>query len=136
MSQDRSIGAIASPMPVDGGLKPKRTAAQNLGHFFRHKPLGAFGAVVAGILVLVAIFVNIMDTHDPYAIKAAEVFSPPNSTVWLGSDHLGRDVYSRIIHGARISLYVGMMSSFIGCTIGMIIGVASVHFGGITDLAV
>ena len=136
MGQDRSIGAIALPTPVDGGLKPKRTTAQNLGHFFRHKPLGAFGAVVAGILVLVAIFANIMDTHDPYAIRAAEVFSPPNSTVWLGSDHLGRDVYSRIIHGTRISLYVGMMSSFIGCTIGMIVGVASVHFGGITDLAV
>ena len=104
MSQDRGMGAIALPRPEDGGLRPKRTTLQNLAHFFRHKPLGAFGSVVAAILVFVAIFANVIATHDPYMIRAAEVFSPPDSTVWLGSDHLGRDVYSRIVHGARISL--------------------------------
>jgi len=98
--------------------------------------LGAFGAVVALILVFVAIFANLLANHDPYTIRVAEVFTGPTSSTWLGTDHLGRDVYSRIIYGARISLYVGIMSSFIGCTIGLVIGVASVHFGGKTDLIV
>jgi peptide/nickel transport system permease protein len=54
----------------------------------------------------------------------------------LGGDHLGRDVFSRLIYGARISLYVGIVASFVGCTIGLAVGVLSVHFGGITDLVV
>ncbi len=143
MSQDRGIGAIALPGQPEGGLKPKRTAVQNLANFFRTKPLGAFGAVVAAILVLVAVFANVLDTHDPYQIRPeaasgnkVDVFASPDPQFWLGTDHLGRDVYSRLVHGARISLYVGLLSSFIGCTIGMIVGVASVHFGGLTDLSV
>ena len=143
MSQDRGVGAIALPGQPEGGLRPKRTAAQNLANFFRTKPLGAFGAVVAAILVLVAVFANVLDTHDPYQIRPedasgnkVDVFASPDPQFWLGTDHLGRDVYSRLVHGARISLYVGLLSSFIGCTIGMIVGVASVHFGGLTDLSV
>ena len=149
MSQDRGIGAIARPDSLqaidqpEGGLRPKRTAVQNLANFFRTKPLGAFGAVVAVILVLVAIFANVLDTHDPYQIRPedasgnkVDVFASPDPQFWLGTDHLGRDVYSRLVHGARISLYVGLLSSFIGCTIGMLVGVASVHFGGLTDLSV
>ena len=68
MSQDRGIGALPYPAPSDGGLRPKRTTFQNLANFFRTKPLGAFGAVVAVILVLVATFANAIDTHDPYQI--------------------------------------------------------------------
>ena len=143
MNQDRGIGVIALPGQPEGGLRPKRTVVQNLGNFFRTKPLGAFGAVVAAILVLVAVFANVLDTHDPYQIRPedasgnkVDVFASPDPQFWLGTDHLGRDVYSRLVHGARISLYVGLLSSFIGCTIGMIVGVASVHFGGLTDLSV
>ena len=143
MSQDRGVGAVALPAPSEGGLRPKRTAIQNLTNFFRTKPLGTFGAFVAVVLVLVAIFANVIDTHDPYQIRPmdesgnkVDVFSAPDSQFWLGTDHLGRDVYSRLVHGARISLYVGLLSSFIGCTIGMVVGVASVHFGGVTDLSV
>ena len=143
MSQDRGVGAIALPGQPEGGLRPKRTTVQNLANFFRTKPLGAFGAVVAVILVLVAVFANVLDTHDPYQIRPedtsgnkVDVFASPDPQFWLGTDHLGRDVYSRLVHGARISLYVGLLSSFIGCTIGMIVGVASVHFGGLTDLSV
>jgi len=135
MAQDQTSRA-AIPGQAIFVLPPKRTSFQHIAEFFRRKPLGAFGAVVALILVFVAIFANLLANHDPYTIRVAEVFTGPTSSTWLGTDHLGRDVYSRIIYGARISLYVGIMSSFIGCTIGLVIGVASVHFGGKTDLIV
>ena len=135
MAQDQTSRA-AIPGQAIFVLPPKRTSFQHISEFFRRKPLGAFGAVVALILVFVAIFANLLANHDPYTIRVAEVFTGPTSSTWLGTDHLGRDVYSRIIYGARISLYVGIMSSFIGCTIGLVIGVASVHFGGKTDLIV
>jgi peptide/nickel transport system permease protein len=135
MAQDRTSPA-SIPEQAIFVLPPKRTAANHLAEFFRRKPLGAIGAVVAVILVLVAIFADVIANHDPYAIRVGEVFTGPTGGIWLGTDHLGRDVFSRIVHGARISLYVGIMSSFIGCTIGLLIGVASVHFGGKTDLIV
>lgn len=135
MAQERT-SRVAIPEQAVFVLPPKRTAMNHLVEFFRRKPLGAFGAVVALVLVFVAIFANFLANHDPYAIRVAEVFTGPAGNTWLGTDHLGRDVYSRIIYGARISLYVGITSSFVGCTIGLLIGVASVHFGGMTDLIV
>jgi peptide/nickel transport system permease protein len=65
-----------------------------------------------------------------------DIYASPGADNFFGADRLGRDVYSRLVYGARISLYVGIIASFIGCTIGMGVGVASVHFGGITDLMV
>ena len=115
-------------------LEAKRTALQEVGAFLRHKPLGAFGAIVAVILIVVAIFANIIATHDPYKTTTEFIYATPGTAMLFGGDNLGRDVFSRIVFGARISLYVGIVSSLVGCTIGLILGVASVHFGGRTDL--
>ena len=135
MSQER--GGVAVPAgQAAAGLRPKRTVLQNVGHFFRTKPLGTFGAVVAVVLIVVAIFAPFIANHDPYDTNIKYKFSGPSSETYLGGDHLGRDIFSRIIYGARISLYVGILSSFIGSTIGMLVGVASVHFGGKVDLVV
>jgi peptide/nickel transport system permease protein len=115
---------------------PKVTIWQQLGRFARRKPLGAFGAVIALVLVIVAVFAPLIATHDPAETNAALVYAPPGSQLLLGGDQLGRDVFSRLVYGARISLYTGLLSAFIGAGIGMVVGVASVHFGGKTDLIV
>ena len=109
-----------------------------MGAFFRNKPLGAFGAVVFLVLLFVAIFAQFggFAIEDPYDPVVDRIFDPPSREAWFGGDHIGRDVFSRVVHGAWISLYVGILSSFIGSTIGMMVGVASVHFGGKTDLIV
>jgi peptide/nickel transport system permease protein len=91
---------------------------------------------VAVILIVVAIFANIIATHDPYKTTTEFIYATPGTAMLFGGDNLGRDVFSRIVFGARISLYVGIVSSLVGCTIGLILGVASVHFGGRTDLIV
>src|SRR5207247_4279754 len=83
-----------------------------------------------------AVFADVLQTHDPIATNAAYTLGPPNAEHWLGTDHLGRDLYSRIVHGARISLIVGVASTLLGSVLGGIIGLLSGYVGGKTDLVV
>jgi peptide/nickel transport system permease protein len=134
VEQSGSIAA-SSGVPIRG-LMPRGAIWQHLGRFARRKPLGAFGAVIALTLIVVAVFAPFIATHDPAETNAALVYAPPGSQLLLGGDQLGRDVFSRLVYGARISLYAGLLSAFIGASIGMVMGIASVHFGGKTDLIV
>ena len=87
-------------------------------------------------MILVAVFARLIANHDPFDTSVQAIWIAPGSEYYLGGDNLGRDVFSRLVYGARISLVVGIVASFVGCTIGMGVGVASVHFGGKTDLIV
>jgi len=124
MAQDR-ISPAAIPGQAVFVLPPKRTYVQHVSEFFRRKPLGAFGAVVALILVFVAIFANLLENYDPYAIRVAEVFTGPTSETWLGTDHLGRDVFARTVFGTRISLTVGLAVAIFSTATGMAIGLVA-----------
>jgi peptide/nickel transport system permease protein len=107
-----------------------------LARFCRKKPLGAAGAVIMLAIVLMAIFADVIQTHDPIATDAANTLARPSAAHWMGTDHLGRDIYSRIIHGARVSLIVGLGSTIVASVLGGIIGLLSGYVGGKTDLAV
>src|SRR5262249_12802426 len=85
-------------------------------------------------ILLTAVFANQLQIYDPIATDAAQSLAPPSHEHWLGSDHLGRDVYSRIVHGARISLVVGLASTLLGSILGGVIGLLSGYIGGNTDL--
>jgi peptide/nickel transport system permease protein len=105
-----------------------------LGRFIRRKPLGAAGGVLIVVMVLTAIGAELIQTHDPIATDAANTLARPTVDHWLGSDHLGRDIYSRIVHGARVSLIVGVASTLLGSVLGGIVGLLSGYLGGKTDL--
>jgi peptide/nickel transport system permease protein len=117
-------------------VRPGRGAATltNVLRFFRKKPLGAAGGVLMVIMVLTAIFADQLSTHDPIATDAATTLASPGVDHWLGTDHLGRDIYSRIVHGTRVSLIVGLLSTLLGSVLGGLIGLVSAYFGGKTDL--
>ena len=102
--------------------------------FFREKPLGALAALVLLLMVLAAAFAETLATYDPIRTDAEHTLAPPDRAHWFGTDNLGRDIYSRIIYGARVSLAVGIASSFLGALFGGIIGVISGYFGGWFDL--
>src|SRR6266403_1390050 len=72
--------------------------------------------------------------YDPYQGDYALQFARPSAEHWFGTDEFGRDVLSRIMYGARIALFVGFFASFIGCTIGALLGVVSAYWGGRVDL--
>ncbi|MBM3221105.1 MAG: ABC transporter permease [Candidatus Rokubacteria bacterium] len=102
--------------------------------FCRKKPLGAAGGALVMVMVLTAIFADQLATHDPIATDAAATLAPPGEAHWLGTDHLGRDIYSRIVHGTRVSLAVGLLSTLLGSVFGGMVGLVSAYFGGKTDL--
>ncbi|MBI2206177.1 MAG: ABC transporter permease [Candidatus Rokubacteria bacterium] len=102
--------------------------------FARKKPLGAIGGVLLLVTLVAAIFAEPLATHDPIATDAFHTLARPGADHWLGSDHLGRDIYSRIVHGSRVSLIVGVVSTLLGSVLGGMIGLLSAYFGGKTDL--
>src|SRR5688500_677231 len=108
--------------------------ATAVSRFVRKKPLGAAGGALMLILFVTAFAADVMQTHDPIATNAANTLARPGEEHWLGSDHLGRDIYSRIVHGARVSLIVGVGSTLMGSVLGGIIGLLSGYVGGKTDL--
>ena len=108
----------------------------SLGRFVRRKPLGAAGGVIMLLMVLTAILAPWLQTYDPIATNAAYTLGRPNADHWLGTDHLGRDIYSRIVHGAWVSLVVGLGSTLLGSALGGVIGLLSGYVGGKTDLTV
>jgi peptide/nickel transport system permease protein len=105
-----------------------------VGRFVRRKPLGAAGAVIIIVMVVTALLAPWLQTHDPIATAATYPLGKPNVDHWLGTDHLGRDIYSRIVHGAWVSLLVGLGSTLLGSVLGGIIGLLSGYTGGKTDL--
>jgi peptide/nickel transport system permease protein len=113
---------------------PPVTAGEEVRKFVRSKPLGVAGAVIIAGLALVAIFAEALAPYDPYWGDYGAQFAPPSAQHWLGTDEFGRDVLSRIMHGARIALFVGFAASFAGCTVGGLLGVVSAYAGGKVDL--
>ena len=100
--------------------------------FTRHR-LAVFGAVVIGLLVLIAIFAPLIATHDPNEIDLFATSQGPSSAHWLGTDDIGRDVFSRVVYGTRVSLSVGLVAVTIYTLIGTILGAVSGYFGGWVD---
>lgn len=91
------------------------------------------GIVIAAVVVLVAIFADFLVTHDVTAQNLAARFQPPSAEHWFGTDALGRDIFSRLIVGARISLQVGVTVVAVSGVIGIVIGAIAGFYGGLVD---
>ena len=105
-------------------------------HFCRRYPLGAVGGAFFLVFVFCALFADVIAPHDPLQTNAAASLARPSADMVMGGDMMGRDVYSRIIHGARISLAVGVASTLLGGIIGMLLGLMSGYLLGWFDLLV
>ncbi len=102
--------------------------------FCRRKPLGAIGAVIIVALLVMAVFA---DRIAPYAYdESVARMHPPSARLWMGTDNLGRDIWSRIVYGARISVTVGFATVALATLIAAAIGVSSAYVGGTYDIVV
>lgn len=128
--------ASATPLP---STAPQPDAAPTLGvrrrvaRLLRTHPLGATGAAVVLLLVAMAVFAPVLSLHDPVAQDADRVLHPPGIEHWLGADNLGRDIWSRIAFGARVSLSVGFLSVLLGSAAGALAGVVGGYYGRYVD---
>ena len=129
----RAAPGVAAEPQLD--VRPKQGVVKRVGAFCRTKPLGAVSAAIIILTILTAIFAPFIAPYDPLDLNH-EPFAAPAGDKLLGADELGRDVFSRIIFGARVSMYVGLASVIIGISLGTIIGIISAYVGGIIDLAI
>ncbi len=107
-----------------------------LGEFLRRSMLAKIGFVIASMLVLLALFAPWIAPNDPAAQNLAARLQPPSHSHWMGTDELGRDILSRTLYGARISLMVSI-SVVLGCgSIGLTIGMLAGYLGGTFDRVV
>ncbi|MFL5286655.1 MAG: ABC transporter permease [Rhodopila sp.] len=107
-----------------------------LAYLARRYPLGLAGGLILCIFVLMAIFANVIAPMDPLTTNAKASLAHPSGLYMLGADMMGRDVLSRLIHGARISLAVALGATAIGSGLGMLLGLVSGYIGGWFDLIV
>src|SRR5215216_5783246 len=124
---------ILTPVRVPVGPTPWGRLARGLTSFARAKPLGALGGAVLALLVIMAIFAPVLEPYDPVATSQREALQSPSGAHLLGTDQFGRDILSRVIQGARISLYVGLGATSVSIALALVIGVVSAYFGGVTD---
>lgn len=133
MAQTTGTTADAIILPAGRPVGAIQDAFHGITRFIRRYPLGAVGGGLIALLVLVAAFAPVIATHDQYALSARERLQAPSREHYFGTDELGRDIFSRIVYGARISLQVGFIAVGLGVIFGTVVGLACAYFGGTVD---
>lgn len=116
----------AAALPALVAEPPVRGAASR---FIRRHPLIVVGGAILSLFVIAALFAPYLFTVSPNAIAPSNRLAPPSASAWLGTDMLGRDLYSRIIYGSRVSLIVGFSVAIMAAVIGMTVGTISGFVG-------
>ncbi len=129
-----SVGIAAKRGTWTQPVEAERSYLQPIVRFARSSPLGTIAAVLLITLILVAIFADQLAPYDPLVADYSVSRSPPSAAHVFGADQLGRDTLSRIIHGARVSLFVALVSVLLGDSAGLLWGIASGYLGGRFDL--
>ena len=120
-----------------GGVTERKRHSFLVGFLIRlvkEKPLGTLGLVITLLLLLTGIFADFIAPYGMNETWAGDPLSPPSVQYWFGTDSVGRDVFSRVVFGARISVIVGLTGSALSTIVSTIIGVASGYIGGKFDL--
>ena len=137
------MGEITKPVDVE-----HQDAAVDSEHVEEHNELrevlrsllknrgASFGIVIIGLFVVLSLFAPLLSPYDPVDTELTRRLLAPSGEHWLGTDELGRDLYSRLLHGGRISLGIGIISVAIGLSIGVPLGAVSGYYGGAFDMVV
>lgn len=104
--------------------------------FIKRNPGFAVGLILVLAVLTVAVFAPLLATYDPYEAVLADAVQAPSAEHWFGTDRMGRDLYSRVLYGARISLTAALSLVCIVMAVGTFLGILSGYFGGILDAAV
>ncbi|HEU4928470.1 MAG TPA: ABC transporter permease [Candidatus Krumholzibacteria bacterium] len=125
---------VTAERPHDASPETRRWRVSRR-RFFGHRA-GVVGAVFVAMVVLGGLFAPWLSPYDPYVIAMDHALEPPSARHWLGTDAFGRDVLSRVMHGASFSLQVGVVSRVLALTLGTFLGLLAGYYGGRTDQVV
>ena len=126
--------SLESALAQELGLRSRPTRSAQLLRFIRTKPLGALGGAILLFSILIAIFAGVIAPYSPDEFDREARLVGPNLAHWFGTDHIARDVYTRVLYGSRVSLMVGFIAVVTSTLIGTTLGVASAYFGRTVDL--
>ncbi len=118
------------------GARESRSRVGRFGRLAKEQPLGLVSFLVLVAYVLVAVFAPVIAAKDPYEINAAATYKRPGAAGLMGTDNYGRDVFSRVVYGTRISVSVGFTTVLFAAVIATVIGGVSGYMGGMGDLLV
>jgi peptide/nickel transport system permease protein len=119
---------------ADSQLPPRATRLRRAIAFCRHEVLGTLGLVLVVVMALTGLLAELIAPYNPTANDFGAMMEAPSAAHLLGTDQFGRDLFSRIVFGARTAMIVGLTSALIGGVAGLVLGVGSAYFGGMTDL--
>ena len=134
MLEDQSKQSRQTPARLV--VRPLSRAAITSRDFARRRPLGGVSGVVILVMFAAAIFAPWVARADPFFQNSGRILEGPSWEFWMGTDHVGRDIYSRIVHGAKVSITVGFVAVAVGTGGGALIGLVSGFQGGKLDLYV
>jgi peptide/nickel transport system permease protein len=138
-AQHGVITTNAAPTLVDG-VQGGAVRGQSLfalaGRELMRTPGTVVGLVLVGAIVLAAVLAPVVAPYDPIATATTESAAAPSAQHWFGTDVLGRDMFSRVIYGARISLWLGLISVSIACLCGLLFGITAGYYGGWVDTVI
>jgi peptide/nickel transport system permease protein len=120
---------VAVPVVAQEIITPRKPAWRRIAKLVRQHPLGAMGVVIVIVLIICALFAEYVAPYDPQYIDPHALKMAPSLSHPFGTDRLGRDVMSRTIFGARISMFIGMVAVLVGTMIGTFFGLVSGYFG-------
>lgn len=132
ISSSSSIKRTGEQMPVSAFQAFCHSSVRVMQHLLRN-PMTLMGSTVVMLLILVAAFAPWIATHDPIVQNLSKALQAPSAAHWFGTDEYGRDVFSRLVYGSRITLYIiGLVTIIVG-PIGLLVGTISGYFGGFVD---
>lgn len=134
MEERTLAGAAALPLRVGDRGASRPSALRRLGRTAARKPLGTISVVMLTVLWLAAAFAPVLAPYSADKVFVGPRLAKPSGSYWLGTDEVGRDVYSRVLQGARLSLVVSVGSTALGIVLGTLVGVISGYFLGLFDL--
>ena len=133
---DSSSGRVAEPKAAQGETKRHSALVTFLIRLVKEKPLGTVGGIITLLLLLTGIFADLIAPYGMNETWVGDPLTSPSVGFWFGTDNIGRDILSRVIFGARISVIVGLAATTLATIISLIIGIVSGYVGGKLDLIV